>query len=150
MDGYANALRANGALCPTDNTIAEPVLIGGMQANQSVKTDEFDLSITEFEEKEGVFEKANRCYGDNGLAPTLTSTSSDEKVITNYRIRKLTPRECWRLMGVKDEQYDKLHDISNTQLYKMAGNSIVVDVLMGIFKNLFLNDEGTSGQLTLF
>jgi site-specific DNA-cytosine methylase len=53
-------------------------------------------------------------------------------------------------MGVKDEQYDKLHDISNTQLYKMAGNSIVVDVLMGIFKNLFLSDEGTSGQLTLF
>lgn len=112
--------------------------------------DEYDAFVTEFEEKEGVFEKANRCYGDDGLAPTLTSTSSDEKVITNYRIRKLTPRECWRLMGVKDEQYDKLHDISNTQLYKMAGNSIVVDVLMGIFKNLFLSDEGTSGQLTLF
>lgn len=104
-----------------------------------IKTDEFDLSITEFEEKEGVFEKANRCYGDDGLAPTLTSTSSDEKVITNYRIRKLTPRECWRLMGVKDEQYDKLHDISNTQLYKMAGNSIVADVLVAIFRNLFIN-----------
>lgn len=121
-----------------------------LKALLGVKTDEFDLPITEFEEKEGVFEKANRCYGDDGLAPTLTSTSADEKVITNYRIRKLTPRECWRLMGVKDEQYDKLHDISNTQLYKMAGNSIVVDVLMGIFKNLFLSDEGTSGQLTLF
>lgn len=67
-----------------------------------------------------------------------------------YRIRKLTARECWRLMGVKDEQYDKLHDISNSQLYKMAGNSIVVDVLMAIFKNMFLSDEGTKGQLTLF
>ena len=91
----------------------------------------------------------------DGCVGTLTTDGSSPKhnnrVIENsYRIRKLTPRECWRLMGVKDEQYDKLHDISNTQLYKMAGNSIVVDVLMGIFKNLFLSDEGTSGQLTLF
>ena len=53
-------------------------------------------------------------------------------------------------MGVKDEQYNKLHDISNTQLYKMAGNSIVVDVLMGIFKNMFLGNKETKGQLTLF
>lgn len=67
-----------------------------------------------------------------------------------YRIRKLTPRECWRLMGVKDEQFDKLHDISNTQLYKLAGNSIVVDVLEAIFKNLFLPEQtDTTGQLTL-
>lgn len=121
-----------------------------LKALLGIETDEFDLSITEFEEKEGVFEKANRCYGDDGLAPTLTSTSSDEKVITNYRIRKLTPRECWRLMGVRDNDFNKLHDISNTQLYKMAGNSIVVDVLMGIFKNLLLSDEGTNGQLQLF
>lgn len=76
-------------------------------------------------------------------APKCTMTN-------NYRIRKLTPRECWRLMGVKDEQFDKLHDISNTQLYKLAGNSIVVDVLMAIFKNMFLSDEGTKGQLELF
>lgn len=154
--------------------------------NLLTMNDEYDAFVTEFEEKEGVFEKANRCYGSDGIAPTITSASADEKIITlgnympsghsaskivdsngitptvmenhgtvtatvqNYRIRKLTPRECWRLMGVKDEQYDKLHDISNTQLYKMAGNSIVVDVLMGIFKNLFLSDEGTKGQLTLF
>jgi DNA (cytosine-5)-methyltransferase 1 len=83
--------------------------------------------------------------GTHGSTPHLLKT-----VVDNYRIRKLTPRECWRLMGVKDEQYDKLHDISNTQLYKMAGNSIVVDVLMGIFKNLFQSDDGTSGQLQLF
>lgn len=110
---------------------------------------DYDAFVTEFEEKEGTFEKANRCYGTDGIAPTMTAASSDEKIIHQYRIRKLTPRECWRLMGVKDEQFDKLHDISNTQLYKLAGNSIVVDVLMGIFKNLFLSDEGTNGQLTL-
>lgn len=90
------------------------------------------------------------------IAPTQTSqcdhtTTSSSALIkyNNYRIRKLTPRECWRLMGVRDEQFDKLHDISNSQLYKLAGNSIVVDVLMGIFKNLLLSDERTSGQLTL-
>jgi DNA (cytosine-5)-methyltransferase 1 len=112
--------------------------------------DEYDAFVTEFEEKEGVFEKANRCYGTDGIAPTMTATSSDEKIFNGYRIRKLTPRECWRLMGVKDEQFDKLHDISNTQLYKLAGNSIVVDVLMGIFRNLLQPDEETKGQLTMF
>lgn len=81
--------------------------------------------------------------------PTLTvNHSGDLKVDNGYRIRKLTPRECWRLMGVRDEQFDKLHDISNSQLYKMAGNSIVVDVLMGIFKNLFLETE-QKGQMVL-
>ena len=82
--------------------------------------------------------------GTHASTPHLLKT-----VVNNYRIRKLTPRECWRLMGVKDEQFDKLHDLSNTQLYKLAGNSIVVDVLMGIFRNLFLSDEETTGQLRL-
>ena len=84
-------------------------------------------------------------------APAVTSSSyqNNNFVNHNYRIRKLTPRECWRLMGVKDEDFNKLHGISNTQLYKMAGNSIVVDVLMGIFKNLFQSDKDTKGQLTL-
>lgn len=54
-----------------------------------------------------------------------------------YRIRKLTPKECWRLMGFKDEQFEKAEKVcSNTQLYKQAGNSIVVDVMENIFKEL--------------
>lgn len=55
------------------------------------------------------------------------------------RIRKLTPTECWRLMGWKDEQIDKIKEnkISNTQMYKQAGNGIVVNVLEEIFKKLF-------------
>lgn len=65
------------------------------------------------------------------------------------RIRKLTPRECWRLMGVDDADFDKVQrKISNTQLYKLAGNSIVVDVLADIFRNIFVNKE-EKGQLTL-
>lgn len=92
----------------------------------------------------------NQTTNENISQCLLEPHHDSQRIFDGYRIRKLTPRECWRLMGVKDEQYDKLHDISNTQLYKMAGNSIVVDVLMGIFKNLLLSDEGTNGQLQLF
>ena len=62
-----------------------------------------------------------------------------------YRIRKLTPRECFRLMGVRDDDYDKL-TVSDTQKYKQAGNSIVVDVLEDIFDNMFVK-ECKSGRL---
>ena len=57
---------------------------------------------------------------------------------TNFKIRKLTPKECWRLMGFTDEQFDKAKEsgISDSQLYKQAGNSIVVTVLEEIFKML--------------
>lgn len=182
-----------------------------------IDTCEFDESITTFEEKEGVYEKSNRYYLDNGISPTITSTSANEKIITgceqtikvlgNYmpsghdasrivdeeglaptvkenhgtvtavamrgryegnktkqnieisdreyanaittvqkdsmvtnrlRIRKLTPKECWRLMGFDDDDFEKAEKVnSNTQLYKQAGNSIVVNVLEKIFKNLF-------------
>lgn len=53
------------------------------------------------------------------------------------RIRKLTPKECWRLMGFYDEDFEKAEKVnSNTQLYKQAGNSIVVNVLEEIFKQM--------------
>ena len=66
--------------------------------------------------------------------------------LSKLRIRKLTPKECWRLMGFTDEEFERAKSIgtSNTQLYKQAGNSIVVNVLVEIFKNLFegvLNDK---------
>ena len=58
------------------------------------------------------------------------------------RIRKLTPLECWRLMGFDDSDFTKVKAIptSDTQLYKQAGNSIVVNVLERIFSNLFLKE----------
>lgn len=57
----------------------------------------------------------------------------------NYAIRRLTPRECWRLMDFTDEQFDKAKaaGLSDTQLYKQAGNSIVVGVLEQIMENLY-------------
>lgn len=95
--------------------------------------------------------QAGRVYNTQGISPAMDTCQGGNrmpKITEQYRIRKLTPRECWRLMGVKDEQFDKLHDISNSQLYKMAGNSIVVDVLMGIFKNMFMPTE-QKGQMEL-
>lgn len=58
--------------------------------------------------------------------------------MTKVRIRRLTPKECWRLMDFPDEAYEKAAQVnSNTQLYKQAGNSIVVACLEHIFRNLF-------------
>lgn len=78
------------------------------------------------------------------LCPTQRATRSGIKMIENnsnfgYRIRKLTPKECWRLMGFSDEDFEKAQNagVSNTQLYKQAGNSIVTDVLYYIFKELY-------------
>lgn len=75
----------------------------------------------------------NECPAING-----TTTESSFIVKNDLRIRKLTPKECWRLMGFSDDDFDKAEKInSNTQLYKQAGNSIVVNVLMAIFKQFF-------------
>lgn len=73
------------------------------------------------------------------VAQTLTTSCNQATLEPTYRIRKLTPKECWRLMGMKDEHFDRCVDagISNSGLYKQAGNSIVVDVLEYIFKELF-------------
>ena len=81
-------------------------------------------------------------FNTKGTSNTITTVQKDNYVVeTTYRIRKLTPRECFRLMGMRDDDIDKIQQagISNTQQYKMAGNSIVVDVLEAIFRNLFLD-----------
>lgn len=69
--------------------------------------------------------------------PTITANGELHRIESLYRIRKLTPRECWRLMGFSDEDFEKAEAVnSNTQLYKQAGNSIVKDVLMAVFRQL--------------
>ena len=81
-------------------------------------------------------------YDENGIARAVKAGggSGNIPMLSNgYCIRKLTPRECWRLMGFTDIEFEcaKLSGVSNSQLYKQAGNSIVVNVLVGIFKGLF-------------
>ena len=99
--------------------IVKPVIIGSMQAHAAVKTD--------------------------GICPTLTEAmgmGGGQVPVHTYgvRIRKLTPRECWRLMGFLDEEFDRVHGISNSQLYKQAGNSIVVNVLTALLSQLFYRE----------
>lgn len=91
----------------------------------------------------GESHQSNMVYGQDGIARALNACDykAPMKILSNnYKIRKLTPRECLRLMGVHDEDIDKM-TVSNTQLYKQAGNSIVVDVMMAIFKNLFIDKK---------
>lgn len=78
---------------------------------------------------------------DNGnISPTITATETGIcKIESPIRIRKLTPKECFRLMGFSDKDFDAAHKVgvSNSQLYKQAGNSIVVDVLYYIYVELY-------------
>ena len=78
---------------------------------------------------------------DNGnISPTITATETGIcRIESPIRIRKLTPKECFRLMGFSDENFDAAQKvgISNSQLYKQAGNSIVVDVLYYIYVELY-------------
>lgn len=78
----------------------------------------------------------------DNVSNTLTTVQKDNLLLEKpqYRIRKLTPRGCGRLMGVSNEDIDKMAAVnSNTQLYKQFGNSIVVDVMCAMFKNLNIN-----------
>lgn len=82
---------------------------------------------------------------DNGISTNLVAGThgyANSHIATQYRIRKLTPRECGRLMGVSDEDIDKMAAVnSNTQLYKQFGNSIVVDVMCAMFRNLNIKNR---------
>ena len=111
-------------------------------------------TLTTFQDK-GVVVKDKICetrYDEgirtfkNDICGTIrTIDAGGNKVVLNYpplRIRKLTPKECWRLMGFDDEDFEKASKVnSNSQLYKQAGNSIVVNVLEAIFRRLLLNED---------
>lgn len=131
-----------------------------LKKSLNIQGSEWDKSVMEFEERPGVFEKANRVYDDSGLSPTLTAASSDEKIVTRStgvtynrnqdqtavlenqeqetRIRKLTPRECWRLQAFPDSAFDKAQaaGVSNSQLYKQAGNAVTVTTVHALLERL--------------
>ena len=122
VNGTATCLRANAALAPTDNTI-KCEQIGDLNHYKN--------------------DQMNRVYSDNGSSPTITTKTGggrEVKILSDLspRIRKLTPKECYRLMGFGDEDFEKAKATgnSNSQLYKQAGNSIVVNVLEEIYKCL--------------
>lgn len=99
-------------------------------------------------EVSGVLTNQSQSFGYRppmkGYSKTLKANANDAGVVESFRVRKLTPRECYRLMGFTDEQFDKSQAFSSdSQLYKQAGNSIVVDVLYYIFGKLFEVDTKT-------
>lgn len=126
-----------------DNILMEPTC-AAMRGRNPENTSERDRSNGNYKQ----MLELNR----NGTSNTLTSVQKDNILLTPYRIRKLTPRECFRLMDVDESDIDKLLDagISNSRLYKLAGNSICVGVLYQIFRKLFVEVENENQQLTLF
>lgn len=102
------------------------------------------IDTNDMEYKDGVLYLSEDIYKTDDNSENKNIDFSD----VTYRIRKLTPKECWKLMGFSDENFenakqainDKFHkgkDKANSQLYKQAGNSIVTDVLYYIFKELY-------------
>lgn len=132
MQGTSNCLTS----VQKDNLLLEkPLLLGGIG-----KENEFGTQ----------YRQGNRVYSSDACTMALNSqpvgNAGGNSYLYNvgYRIRKLTPRECGRLMGVSDEDIDKMEAVnSNTQLYKQFGNSIVVDVMRAMFKNLNINQGDT-------
>ena len=129
-----------------DNYVVEPSIVsrphGFFDGAENTETSP-SVTTSSFQENHFVKESDNKNIDD---------MENNEGQKLNYRIRKLTPRECFRLMGVSEEDIDTIQrsGVSNSQQYKLAGNSIVVDVLEGIFRKLLI-DKGPdkSEQLTL-
>ena len=108
----------------------------GEQAVETLRTNQVEHGNT--------INPFNKTVDKSETSPTLTTRPEGFKtailvITTNLRIRKLTPKECWRLMGFSDEDFEKARKVnSDTQLYKQAGNSIVVKVLERIFEEFIL------------
>jgi DNA (cytosine-5)-methyltransferase 1 len=121
-----------------DNLVLEPAIL-------TPKRTEYGKTIRKAYESGVVQENRHNMTElqprDDGISNTLTTVQKDNLLLEpTYRIRKLTPLECWLLMDFTETDFRKAEKVnSNTQLYKQAGNSIVRAVLMGIFKQMIQN-----------
>lgn len=123
----ANSVTTNAGNRPTDNFIKvkNATKKGYLEASNG---DSVNLEYPNSETRRGRVGKQ--------VSQTLQCNDS-MGVVEDLKIRKLTPKECWRLMGFDDEDFEKAEKVnSNTQLYKQAGNSIVVNILENILTNL--------------
>ena len=161
---YAGNVYDQNFMCPTLNTMQggckQPMIIDDTYANRQPRVYE-DYSPALRSEREGlktienVYDFYNNNLKSDGVCGTLTSACSHNGSGTfgviepQYRIRKLTPLECWRLMDFTDEDFEKAAEVnSNTQLYKQAGNSIVVNVLVAILGQLLPGKENVYKELS--
>lgn len=123
-DGIVGTLTTDGSSPKHNNRVVEPIRLGYIPYPNSNKA-----------------HQSNTFYDENAISPTLDTCTGGNRQVkiqqTNLRIRKLTPKECWKLMGFDDADFEKASQYnSNSQLYKQAGNSIVVDVLYYIFRQM--------------
>ena len=162
---YAGNVYDQNFMCPTLNTMQggckQPMIIDDTYANRQPRVYE-DYSPALRSEREGL--KTIETISTKGKQIEVVSTilagyertnmtgfNADNGVLENskqYRIRKLTPRECWRLMDFTDEDFEKAAQVnSNTQLYKQAGNSIVKSVLVAILGQMIPGKEDVYKKL---
>lgn len=143
-----------GSKFQDNNVVCEPLRIRQATKQGYIEVEQgggFDATYPESTTRRG------RVQEGGHIAPTLMASGDapcryEGVKEPSYRIRKLTPRECFRLMGVEDQDIDKIQQsgVSHTQQYKMAGNSIVVDCLYHIFRKLLAEQQSEGRQLTLF
>lgn len=152
------AMRGRNPDNPSDRTVGSPTeqrlevnIQGVSNCLTSVQKDKLLLE-NNIQKVGQISSNGSQCgtvISDNGISANLVAGThgyANSHIATQYRIRKLTPRECGRLMGVSDEDIDKMSAVnSNTQLYKQFGNSIVVDVMCAMFKNLNIK-QGDSNE----
>lgn len=143
------AISITATFLPWYITKEENMLKGGKQLNETI-----ERNIDKFKEGKVLdMDLYNRSINED-ISQTLTDPKHNkQRLFDGLRIRKLTPKECWRLMGFDDADYERAAQVnSNTQLYKQAGNSIVVNVLEAILRNLLLDEKvkGTKEQTTIF
>ena len=158
LESQIVAMRGRNPDNPSDRTVGNPTeqrlevnMQGTSNCLTSVQKD--NLLLENNIQKVGqISSDGSQCgtvISDNGISADLVAGThgyANSHIATQYRIRKLTPRECGRLMGVSDEDIDKMAAVnSNTQLYKQFGNSIVIDVMCAMFKNLNIK-QGDSNE----
>lgn len=128
-----------------DNLLLEPKAEYGRMGKQAV--DAVNDHSDNLKDGDTINPFNKNISSQDGICPTLTTRPEGFKTailpFSQLRIRKLTPLECWRLMGISDEDYEKTKraSVSQSQLYKQAGNAIVVDVLEGLFNQLGTKEE---------
>lgn len=116
-----------------ENTSEEPIKVRQATEKGYIECEPGGIADLSFPDSEN---RRARVQDGGRVSPALTCAgiAGLTRLESRYRIRKLTERECWRLMGFTDEEFDKAASVnSKSQLYKQAGNSIVVDVLVALF-----------------
>ena len=129
-------VQGNGQICPTitaENTGVCKVEKNYLIAPDEQIADKMRENLKKLDEENEYYEQL---FGDDSERYKEKDTKVDWSKV-DYRIRKLTAKECYRLMDVPEDMADKMLAVnSNTQCYKQAGNSIVVSVLCAIFSQL--------------